>query len=286
MTTLRKAEGHVAHDARKVGANHWTEWLVRLGYFVRGLVYLIPGLLALQLAIGMGGAAVTSTGAIALIGAQPFGKFLLIAVAIGLTGYVLWGLIRAVLDPLHEGHTAKGLAMRLGYIVSAIGYAVLVVATVQYILGVAVSANNPQDWTASLLQQPIGRVLIGIVGLIAIFADGLVQIYQGYQAYFKKDLKTRDTSATEKKWAILLGRFGTMGRGVVYALIGVFLVQAAVLANPAQAKGFDGTLLAIATSPYGPWLLGIVALSLIAFGLYSMLCVRWMKVDVSRDAKS
>lgn len=259
---------------------------MRLGYFVRGLVYLIPGLLALQLAIGMGGAAVTSTGAIALIGAQPFGKFLLIAVAIGLTGYVLWGLIRAVLDPFHEGHAAKGLAMRLGYIVSAIGYAVLVVATVQYILGVAVSANNPQDWTAALLQQPIGRVLIGIVGLIAIFADGLVQIYQGYQADFKKDLKTRDTSATEKKWAILLGRFGTMGRGVVYALIGVFLVQAAVLANPAKAKGFDGTLLVIATSPYGPWLLGVVALSLIAFGVYSILCVRWMKVDVSRDAKS
>jgi hypothetical protein len=176
--------------------------------------------------------------------------------------------------------------MRLGYIVSAIGYAVLVVATVQYILGVAVSANNPQDWTAALLQQPIGRVLIGIVGLIAIFADGLVQIYQGYQADFKKDLKTRDTSAAEKKWAILLGRFGTMGRGVVYALIGVFLVQAAVLANPAKAKGFDGTLLVIATSPYGPWLLGVVALSLIAFGVYSILCVRWMKVDVSRDAKS
>jgi hypothetical protein len=282
MTTLSKAKDHVAHGARKVGADHSTERLELLGYFVRGLVYLIPGLLALQMAFGMGGAAVTSTGAIQLIGAQPFGKILLVAVAIGLAGYSLWGLIRATLDPFHEGDDAMGLAVRFGYIVSAIGYAVLVVATVQSILGIAVGANNPQDWTAALLQQPLGRMLVGIVGLIALVFDGLYQIYQGYKADFKKDLKTRDTSATEKKLAILLGRLGYMGRGVVYALIGVFLVQAAVLANPAKAKGFDGALLALATSPYGPWLLGVVALGLIAFGVYSILCVRWMKVEISR----
>jgi len=280
---LDKAKTHLAHGARKFGANHSTEGLVRLGYFVRGLVYLIPGLLALQMAFGMGGKAVTSTGAIQMIGEQPYGKILLVAVAIGLAGYSLWGLLRATLDPLQQGSDAMGLAARFGYIISAIGYAVLVVVTVQYILGIAVGANNSQDWTALLLQQPFGRVLVGIIGLTALI-DGLFQIYAGYKVSFKKDLKTRDTSATEKKWAIRIGRFGYLGRGVVYTMIGVFLVQAAVLADSAVAKGFDGTLLVIAASPYGPWLLGIVALGLIAFGVYSILCVRWMKVDVSLAA--
>lgn len=153
--------------------------------------------------------------------------------------------MRATLDPFQEGDDAEGLVVRFGYIVSAFGYAVLLIATVQYFLGFAVSGNGPQDWSAKLMSQPWGRFLVG---------------------------------------AIWSGRFGLAARGVVFALIGLFLVQAAFFVSPCRAQGLDGALLAIASSPYGPYLLIVVALGLIAFGIYSILCARWMRVPTPRSA--
>ncbi len=272
-------------EARKAVANPWVERLTRLGYFVRGLVYGIPGLLALGFAIGVGGRAVSPTGAIEYIGQQPYGKPLLVVVAVGLAAFSLWGLIRAVFDPYREGSDVQGLATRFGYIVSAFGYATLLFATVQYLMGLAVSENNPVDWSARLLAQPWGRIAVALVGL-GWLGGGLWQIYQGYKADFKNDFKLHEMRKDERKLAVDVGRFGLAARGVVFALIGLFLVQAAVFVNPAQAKGFDAALLALAEKPYGPFLVGVVALGLIAFGIYSMLCARWLKIPIRRRASS
>ncbi len=270
-------------EARKAVANPWVERLTRLGYFVRGLVYGIPGLLALGLAIGVGGRAVSPTGAIEYLGQQPYGKIMLIIVAIGLAGFSLWGLIRAVFDPYREGSDMPGLATRFGYLASAFGYATLLIATAQYLMGLTVNSNNPTDWTAKLLTMPWGRVAVAVVGL-GWLGGGLWQIYKGYKADFKLDFKLGQMNKDERTLSAYVGRFGLAARGVVFALIGLFLVQAAVFVNPAQAKGLDGALLALAEKPFGQVLLAVVALGLIAFGVYSMLCARWMRIPVRRRA--
>lgn len=275
--------GQVGQDAkrevRKAAASPWTERLARLGYFVRGFVYAIPGLLALQLALGMGGGVTTPTGAIMYIGRQPGGNILLIIVAIGLVGYSIWGLIRAVFDPFRHGNDPEGLMKRFGYIVSAFGYGTLLIATLQYIAGRAVSSNNPQDWTAKLLTQPWGRFAVAIIG-IGWLAGGLWQIYTGWKADFKDQFKWREMNREEKVWSVRVGRLGLAARGVVFALIGLFLVQAAYFANASAAKGLDGALLALVQKPYGQVLLAIVAIGLIAFGIYSMLLARWARIQV------
>lgn len=284
-TQVGRMTDSTKQQARKAVANPWVERLTRLGYFVRGLVYGIPGLLALGLAIGVGGQAVSPTGAIQYLGQQPYGRIVLVIVAIGLAAFSVWGLIRAVFDPYREGSDVKGLATRFGYIASAFGYATLLVVTVQYLMGVAVNSNNPADWTAKLLTMPSGRVIVALVGL-GWLGGGLWQIYNGYKADFKHDFKLNEMNKDEKRLAVDVGRFGLGARGVVFALIGLFLVQAAVFANPAQAKGLDGALLALAEKPYGAILVGIAALGLIAFGIYSMLCARWMKIPIRRRAAS
>lgn len=283
--TVEKTKDDTKRNVRKAAANPWTERLMRFGYLVRGVIYIIPGILALQLATGAGGAAVNLTSAIQVIGQQPNGKILLALVAIGLMGYSIWGIVRAIYDPFHEGDDTEGLLVRLGYIVSALGYATLLVATLQYMMGAAggaASANNPQDWTAKLLGQPFGRVLVGGIGLAWMIGGGLRQIYYGYKAEFKDELKTNQMTADEKKLAIRAGRFGFIARGVVFAMMGLFLVQAAVFANPGVAKGLDGALLELARKPYGPYLVAVVALGLVAFGVYSIISARWVKVNVPK----
>ncbi len=283
-TSINQVKNEATDNARKAAGNPWTKRLIRLGYIARGLVYLIPGILALQLAMGTGGGVVNQTGAIEYIGRQPYGNILLVIEAIGLLGYSLWGLIRAAFDPFHEGDDAEGLLKRFGYIVSALGYSALLLATVQYLQGAVVSSagSNPQDWTAKLLEQPWGRIVVGIIGLGWIIGGGIRQIYDGYKANFRKDLTLSQMRPFERKWAVGISRFGVIARGVVFALIGLFLVQAAVLRNPGAAKGLDGALLELATKPYGTVLVAIVALGLIAFGLYSFLCARWMRIRLPR----
>jgi hypothetical protein len=286
MMGFKRIRSSTEREARHAAANYWATQLTRLGYIVRGVIYAIPGLLALQLALGRGGGNVDQTGAIQVIGNSTYGKTMLILVAIGLLGYTIWGLVRAFFDPLRRGDDAMGLAERLGFIVSAAGYASLLLVTIGYIRGATISSGTGiQDWSAKLLSVPGGRLLVALIG-VGWIVGGAWQIYQALHADFNKDWKTRTMSRREKELATLVGRIGIPARGVVFAMIGLFLVESAINANPSDVRGFDGALLVIAQQPLGPWLLGIVALGLIAFGIHSILGARWIRVEVKNKPKS
>jgi Domain of Unknown Function (DUF1206) len=279
-TTAKAAKDKVEQDANKVAHSSWVEWLARIGYVARGVLYIVVGILAVQVALGVGGATTDKKGAIAAIGAQPFGKFLLVLVAVGLAGYALWGLVRALLDPLKRGTDPKGLAQRIGYLVSALSYVSLIFPTIAFIRGVGGggSSQASQDMTATLLSAPLGQWLVGVVGVIGMIG-GLGQMYLAVSADFKKDLKTGEMSSKEIDIATKVGRFGSAARGVIFVLLGFFMVRAALQFDPKQAQGLDGALQTLVHQPYGPFLLGIVALGLVSFGIYSILCARWIKVS-------
>ncbi len=126
-TTAIKAE--VKKAGKKAEFSPLMEALTRIGYGTRGLIYIIMGLLAVQVALGKGGALASPLGAIAKIGKQPAGMLLLWIVLLGLISYSLWGVVRAVFDPLHKGNDMKGLIARGGFLVSAFGYAILILPT-------------------------------------------------------------------------------------------------------------------------------------------------------------
>ncbi len=263
----------IKSTARQAAFTPLVETLTRIGYAVRGLIYVVMGVLTLQVALGRSGGTLASPqDAIAAIGRQPSGKLLLWIVLVGLVSYALWGVIRAVFDPLHKGDDPKGLIIRFGYLISAFGYAILAFPTYGYITGTSQPIGGAQAGTfiASIMPLPWGRWIIGILGLIVI-ADGLYQVYLGYKARFDRPLRDYARTRQEVKVATDVGRFGTAARGIVFALVGGLITLAAYQANPNQPVGINTALATLMRQPYGVWLLGVVALGLIAFGAYSLL---------------
>lgn len=267
----------VKNSAHNAAFSPVMEVLTRLGYGVRGVIYIVMGILAVQVALGKGGALASPQSAIAAIGKQPAGMILLWVVLIGILAYSVWGLVRAIWDPLNKGSDTKGILTRIGYLASAVGYAFLAYTTYGLIMGTSQSTSgSPAKILSSIMAMPMGRWAIALVGLIVVVV-GLYQIMLGIKAGFEKQFQTYDLTPKEAKLATDVGRFGTAARGVVFALVGGLIFLAAYNSNPSQPVGMDAALATLLHQPYGIWLLGIIAVGLVAFGFYSLLGAIWFR---------
>lgn len=266
--------------AKQAARSPWVERVMRLGFAVRGILYGVVGLLAAQVAFGSQGQLTDQQGAIAAIGSQPFGRILLIVMLIGLAGYALWGFVRAFLDPLRKGKDTRGLIERAGFLASGISYAALLLPTARFLFnqpgGAAggASADSQQQAVSTILTTPWGPWLVGAAGVVIAVA-GIAQIITGWKAKFDMRFDPYSLNADQRRWATRLGRFGYIARGLVFSLIGSFLVQAAMTDDPQKVRGVDGALRELALQPYGTVILGIVAVGLMAFGAYSLLGGAW-----------
>jgi fumarate reductase subunit D len=252
------------------------EWLARAGFVARGLIYGIIGILAVKLALGAGGKTTNQHGALKTIAQQPFGKVLLIVVAIGLGGYALWRLTHALLG--HGPESSDSGFDRVAALGSGVVYAGMCATAVGILLGSGGGGSgNAHETTAGVLGWPAGTWLVGIAGVVLI-GISLYQGYRGVSKDFLDDSKTEEMSAGVRRWIQWIGTFGHLARMVVFALVGVFLIKAAVDYNPQKAVGLDGALAKLAQQSYGPLLLGIVAAGLVAFGVYSVSDARYRRI--------
>jgi hypothetical protein len=275
MATLQAGNNTV----KRAAANPAIELLERLGYLVRGALYAVMGLLALKIVLSVaGGQATDLTGSLVVLVSNPFGKLVLIVAAIGLAAYSLWGFTRAIYDPLHRGRDASGYMARLGFVSSALSYAAIVYFAIQLLAGSGATTNDgTKNTIASVLTHPAGGALTILIGLVVI-GVGLGQFMEAYRATFAKDLKGTEMSAGTRDIVIKLGRFGMFARGVIFLIIGWFVVQAGVHHDPSQTQGFSGAFVFLLAQPYGRILLGIVALGFVALGLHSFACARWIRL--------
>lgn len=270
----------IEQSIRRTASHPWFERLARLGYASKGLVYFIVGFLAAQAAFSMGGRTTDTSGALSEIVNQPFGKFLLFLVTIGIIGYALWRIVQTILDPEHQGQKmdAKRIAQRIGYALSALAYAGLALTAVKLIMGSGRNnSDTTEDLTAQILAQPFGQWLVGLAGAMVI-GVGFSYFYEAYKAKFRRHFKLDEMSQTELIWATRLGRFGIAARGIVFVIIGFFLIQAARLSDASQTKGLGDVLAILAQQPFSPVILGIVPLGLIAYGIYSVIEARYRKI--------
>ena len=279
--TVPRQVNEAKYAADRAASSKWVTWLARLGYAAKGVVYLIIGGLAAKLAIGQGGATTDQRGALQTIYEQPFGKFLLAVVAIGLLGFALWSFIQAIYDTEGKGRDAKGIIARIGYAAVGVAYAALAFGAYQLVAGTGNvgqgSTTSTQDWTATLLKLPAGVAIVVIVGLV-VLGVALYLFAKAYTAKFQRRLNLAGVSAQLRKFVIFLGRFGYGALGVVFTIVGFFLIVAAIQFNPQKAKGLDTALRELLRLPFGPLLLGIVALGLIAYGVYSFAEARYRRV--------
>jgi hypothetical protein len=260
--------------AREAGP--WIEKLARAGYFARGVVYVIVAWIALQAALGNRRTA-GPEGALTEVFRQPFGKALLIVLAAGLAGYALWRFVQALLDPERKGTDAQGLVSRAGYVLTGIIHALLTAAAVRMALGSGGPAggdSEARERTQTLMEQPAGPWLVGLVGL-GLAAYGLYQLYRAFQAKLGKRLDLSRMGPRARRAFVPAARAGLAARGVVFVLIGSFVVRAATSTDPGEARGVGGALESVRGAPYGTWLLGLVALGLAGYGIFEMVKARY-----------
>jgi Domain of Unknown Function (DUF1206) len=272
------SSGTLAVKGRRAGQSPWVERLGRIGLVAKGVLYAVVAILAVNVALGGREESPDRHGALRAIAEQPFGKGLLLVLAIGLAGYALWRLAQAVLDRDLEGEGPKGLAKRGTSLAKSLWYGALCVLTVATIFDREGSAGgNEQKTTAGVFEWPGGRYLVYAAGL-AFLAAAIFNGYRAVTCKFEKKLKTGEMGDAEETAATGVGILGHLARLVVYGLIGAFLLRAAWDYDATEARGLDGALLELSQARYGGLLLGAVAVGLFAYALYCFVEARYRRI--------
>ena len=265
----------------------WIERLARMGYAAKGVVYLLIGVLSFLAAVDARGQAAGSDGAFRSVLGQPYGKPLLVLVAVGLVGYAVWRAVQAYFDTEGKGSDAKGLAIRTAYVGSALIHLALAfsAAGLAYGFSNGDSERSIQDWTAWLMSREWGLWLVGLAGLVALGVAGS-QFYKAYSEKLTRGLMTDRMSDTTVRNAVLAGKVGLTARGVAIAIVGLFILLAVVQYQPSEVRGLAGALRTLEQQPLGPWLLGAVALGLALYGIYQLILAWYRRVDVPSHARA
>ncbi|MEV5434255.1 DUF1206 domain-containing protein [Streptomyces sp. NPDC052701] len=265
--------------ARRAANGSVVEGAARAGFAARGVIYLLVGVLALQIAFGDGKHQADRGGALAELSGKPFGAVLLWALGIGLVGMALWRLSEALFGSVGpDGRSARKRLMATGRCVfyAFVAYSVLSFAADRHGEGGS-SDRQSRDVTARLLEVPAGQWLVGAAG-VAIVAVGVGIGVRAVRRKYHDKMKLGQMSSRTRRLVDVTGVAGGAARGLVFAAAGAFAVRAAVDYEPDRAKGLDDTLRAFADTPLGPWLLVCVAAGLVLFGVFSFAMARWRRV--------
>jgi hypothetical protein len=253
----------------RAAASPWPERFARLGLAARGVLFIVIGILTFRIAFGHYEDQASQNGALQQIAAQPGGQILVWIVAIGLIGYSLWRLLSAAFGPVADP-VATDAKQRVKALAEGIGYGAVAIIAVKVATGSGSSSSGGgQKQAATVLSWPGGQFLVGLAAIV-IIGIGLFFVYDGWTADFTKELKVGEMSPRARKAVIALGRFGRIAQGAVFGIIGVLVMIAAVQFDPDKAKGLDGALKTLAGEPYGRWVLAIIALGFLAYGLYGL----------------
>ncbi len=252
------------------------EGLARFGYAARGVVYLL--LAGVALFSGGWGGAENSQGALSTLLEQPFGRILLGAMAVGLLGFSAWRMAQGALNADHREKSAKNALARTGKMISGLAYLSLGLFAAGMALGLAGGQNTGQSeesWTAQLMALPFGPYLVGAVGLVIIGA-AIGQLLKAFSGAYRKRL---DLPHDREKLLVPLCTFGIAARGVVFAVIGGFLVYAAITVRPEEARSIGEALDWVRSLPFGGILYILGALGLLAFAASCFVYALYRRVD-------
>lgn len=255
--------------ARRVSDHPWLERLARVGFAASGLLHLMIGWVAARIALGGSGEA-DQGGALQEVRDAPFGELLLWGTVVGFAALALFQLLHGLVRGGELADRVKALSRVVLYAV--LGGTAFVVARG----GSTDGEETTQDVTATLLQAPLGRLLVGALGLAVVG----VAVYHAYKGGSKKFLETLTTtgSGAVGRGVVAAGMVGYVAKGVALLIVGLLFLVAAWTADPDEAAGLDGALQTLAQQPFGTALLLAVALGLVLYGLYSFARARYERL--------
>ena len=270
--------GEITQAARRAHQSDGLDVAIRVGLVAYGLVHLLIGWLAVQIAFGEQSANASSTGAMHTLASQPLGAALVWVVAIGLLALVVW----RALEAWQSWNTEDG-ADRVknvgGDVGKAVIYAVLAFTALKTAIGDTAGGGggkssggqggggSTDSLTAQVLAMPGGTLLVGAVG-VGVLGYAGYYVWQGWSDKFLEKLdggpKRRETSKAYRA----LGKIGFIAKGVAIGVIGGLLVFAAVTHDAQKSAGLDQALQEIARQPFGQALLAAVAVGIGCYGVF------------------
>lgn len=262
---------------------HWIEWAARVGFGARGFVYLSVGALTLLGVFGVG-EAVGTGGALAWLVTRPFGRLWLLLVILGLAAFVMWRVLQGVFDADHEGTDRRGLMTRAGQLFSALAYSAMAAGAFGLVFdkpddaereGVAASRETAE----TVMSLPWGDWLLAAGGL-AIIGIGVANVARAWREDFTEHLACSESLCRK---VAPLARWGYVARGLAYLPLGAIVVLAGLHARPSEVTSPGAALEAVERQTAGPGALTIMALGLIAFGVFSFVEARWRRIRPPRE---
>ncbi|WP_278236285.1 DUF1206 domain-containing protein [Isoptericola sp. AK164] len=271
-STSHRAEG-AARQARNSSA---VRFLARAGFAASGLVHLILGWLAVQLALGSSSGSADQSGALRQVQQAPGGDVVLWAVTVGFAALALWQLLEALLG-VPGVSDAKEVGARVKAAAKGVLYGVLAVTAARYATGSGSGGGNQEEsYTAMVMQAPAGVWLVGAAGLVVV-GVGVYHVVKGVRKKFLEDLRGTGGGAVGAA-VVRLGQIGYVAKGVALGVLGGLFVAAAVTHDADQAGGLDEALQTIRQQPFGTGLLIVIGIGIAAYGVYSFARARYAKL--------
>lgn len=254
------------------------EPLARLGYASKAVVYGIVGVLALLAGVNSGGAITDRSGALREILSRPLGNTLLFVLAVGLCGYAFWRVLDAMFDPDRSGTRFNGLVTRIGNIVRAIVYGALGVEAFRLAAGLRTSGGDgTRALAARVLDLPFGEWILGVAGAIVV-AYGISQIRDVLAGHSHSKIDLSPIPVRLRDPLLKVGRFGVGARAVIIAVLGFFLLRAAIRHDPGEAHGLRESIVDLVGLFRGGWVLIVIALGLTAYAVDQALHARCRRI--------
>jgi hypothetical protein len=273
MSATRSAEATASRAANSRGL----KLLARAGFVGYGIVHLLFAWLALQIAFDKPADDGDQSGALRTLAAQPLGKFLVIAIAVGLLAMAIWQAFEAAVGHLEDRGRERTLE-RLASVGRTIVYLYFAWTAFKVFTDAnSNSADKQQAMTEQLMGSTGGRFLIGLAG-VALAALGVGLVIYGVAKQFEKHLQTGQMSPRTRTASRRLGVAGYAAKGVAYGVAGFLLLIAAVRYDPDKARGLDAALHTLRDQSYGAVLLTLVALGIAAFAVFCFVQARYRKV--------
>ena len=268
--TVEQAE----EAATEISRSPWTQKLARFGFYSKGFLFIVIGMLAILVALGyQAGKLADATGAFGVIAQSTLGKLLLIVFISGAIGHGIWNILRGVADIDNAGGKTVGIIKRIIPVGVGIFYFGLAWSAWSLVAAARVSTENGEvqkTLAAILLALPLGAVLLFLIGL-SVMGAGVHECYSGISGKFRENYKEYKIGKYFSSEIItVLGVLSFTARALIMLLTGYFLITAAFALDPNEAVGIDGALLSLAQTYYGKILLFVTAAGLVCHGVLSL----------------